>query len=278
MSVNVLQVLLLVCCVVSSNGFVVAPVVTTTGYHKLSTTTTTTTTTTATTKTRLWSTVEPSYPADEAEQLEHDDVSDEELPPATLEAAEHVDGADVVTAIDDDAPSDVEQQDPVVQFHFDSEPLSQDTDQPMLALLQIAASTGRGEYASTAQKDLAMTYITTLEANNPTPEPTKSPQIVGTWELIYSNTQLFRSSPFFMAGRAVCQTQEQAQQYDWFCDMHRGALAISQIGTVRQVISGTRLVSEFEVKAGAVPFLNDLTPFSYSGGLPVRFLVSCACC
>ena len=275
MSVNVLQVLLLVCCVVSSNGFVVAPVVTTTGYHKLRTTTTTTT---ATTKTRLWSTVEPSYPADEAEQLEHDDVSDEELPPATLEAAEHVDGADVVTAIDDDAPSDVEQQDPVVQFHFDSEPLSQDTDQPMLALLQIAASTGRGEYASTAQKDLAMTYITTLEANNPTPEPTKSPQIVGTWELIYSNTQLFRSSPFFMAGRAVCQTQEQAQQYDWFCDMHRGALAISQIGTVRQVISGTRLVSEFEVKAGAVPFLNDLTPFSYSGGLPVRFLVSCACC
>ena len=114
-----------------------------------------------------------------------------------------------------------------------------------------------------------MDVILGLESRNPTMEPTKSTDMHGTWELVYSDTQLFRSSPFFMAGRAVCSTPEQAQQYDWFCDMHRAALAISQIGTVRHIITPTRLVSEFEIKAGAVPFINDLTPFSYSGGLPV---------
>jgi len=99
--------------------------------------------------------------------------------------------------------------------------------------------------------------------------PTFSSSIQGTWELLYSNTQLFRSSPFFMAGRGVCETEEQAKQYDWFCDMHRAALAISNIGKVRQIISETRMISEFEVKVGSVPFLPDFTPFAYSGGLPV---------
>jgi hypothetical protein len=72
-----------------------------------------------------------------------------------------------------------------------------------------------------------------------------------------------------MAGRAVCSTPEQAQQYDWFCDMHRKALAISSIGQVRQIVTPTRLVSEFEVQVGAIPFLSDFTPFAYSGGWPI---------
>jgi hypothetical protein len=52
--------------------------------------------------------------------------------------------------------------------------------------------------------------------------------------------------------------------------MHRAALAISTIGNVRQVISREgRLVNEFEVKAGAIPFLSDFVPsLRYSGGLP----------
>ena len=52
--------------------------------------------------------------------------------------------------------------------------------------------------------------------------------------------------------------------------MHRAALAISTIGVVRQVIaSDGKLTNEFEVKVGAIPFLSDLTPFRYSGGLPL---------
>jgi hypothetical protein len=139
----------------------------------------------------------------------------------------------------------------------------------MMNLLQLAATTGRGEFASKIQHDTAASYIASLEQLNPTSNPTSSVSIQGTWELVYSNTQLFRSSPFFMAGRAVCTTPEQAQQYDWFCDMHRKALAISSIRAVRQIISNTRLLSEFEVQAGAVPFLRDLTPLAYSGGWPV---------
>jgi hypothetical protein len=146
----------------------------------------------------------------------------------------------------------------------------------MQAIFALGSITGRGEFATSQQHDTAMELITSLEASgNPNPNPTFSTTTIqGRWELVYSNTQLFRSSPFFMAGRAVCQTPEQAQQYDWFCDMHRGALAMSQIGAVRQIISSNRLISEFEVKAGTVPFLNDFTPFSYSGGWPVR-IASC---
>jgi hypothetical protein len=136
-------------------------------------------------------------------------------------------------------------------------------------LLQLAASTGRGEHQTSSQRSEATELIAVLEGSNPTLEPTNSPMINGRWQLLYSTTQLFRSSPFFMAGRAVCGTDDQATQYDWFCDMHRKALAVSNIGQVRQVISPTRIISEFEVEAGAVPFLNDFTPFSYSGGLPV---------
>ena len=137
------------------------------------------------------------------------------------------------------------------------------------SLLRIAASTGRGEFANKDQKEQAAELIAVLENNNSIAEPTNNPKINGRWELVYSSSQLFRSSPFFMAGRAVCSTKDQADQYDWFCDMHRQALAISNIGTVRQVISPTLMVSEFEVKVGAVPFLNDFTPFSYGGGLPL---------
>jgi hypothetical protein len=138
-------------------------------------------------------------------------------------------------------------------------------------LQSLGAITGRGEFASKNQKQAALGVITALETENPTKGPASSDSMQGRWELVYCNTQLFRSSPFFMAGRAVCQTESDRKQYDWFCDMHRKALAISTIGAVRQIISSDRLVSEFEVKAGAVPFISDFTPFKYSGGLPVTF-------
>ena len=155
------------------------------------------------------------------------------------------------------------------QTNDDDASMQENCEKALAAILRIAASSGRGEFANSDQKDKASELISILEKNNPTPEPANSPMINGRWELVYSSSQLFRSSPFFMAGRAVCSTKEQADQYDWFCDMHRQALAISNIGTVRQVISPTLMISEFEVKVGAVPFLSDFTPFSYGGGLPL---------
>ena len=144
-----------------------------------------------------------------------------------------------------------------------------DTTASWSRLLALASRTGRGEYASKADKQEAMSYIQLLELENPTPHPTNSSTVIGKWELVYSDTQLFRSSPFFMAGRAVCQDGDEAQRFNWFCDMHRKALAISNIGAVRQIVSNNTLTSEFEVTVGAVPFLGVKPPFKYSGGLPV---------
>lgn len=148
----------------------------------------------------------------------------------------------------------------------------------LYALLRVAAATDRGQFASPSQKESVVAQVALLEDNAPAHDDDEEgggapipPRLAGTWELLYSDTQLFRSSPFFLAGRATCATEEQAAQYDWFCAMHRAALAISTIGPVRQVIASTgRIVNEFEVKAGAVPFLSDFLPqLRYSGGLPL---------
>ena len=145
------------------------------------------------------------------------------------------------------------------------------------AILRIAASSDRGQYTNAAQKDQVAQLISSLESTyvNVTPKVDEDTATIpsyhtGTWELLYSNTQLFRSSPFFLAGRSTCKTEEQAAQYDWFCNMHRAALAISNIGVVRQVITSEgKIINEFNVKVGAIPFLSDFTPFKYSGGLPL---------
>ena len=181
---------------------------------------------------------------------------------------------------DDEAPSDVAST--VEEEHPNTNDDSLNTssglekverDLILAKLLAISAATDRGQLANTDEKQQISSLIQQIEALTPsaTTPTLQDSMMSGTWELVYSNTQLFRSSPFFMAGRAVCQTPEEAQQYDWFCDMHRAALAISTIGKVRQVVdtSTSKLVSEFEVKVGSIPFLNDYTPFSYSGGLPV---------
>ena len=145
------------------------------------------------------------------------------------------------------------------------------------SILRIAASTDRGQNANSVQRERISQSIASLvhERIQSTTVDEEGTDIIpsypsGTWELFYSNTQLFRSSPFFMAGRSTCTTPEQAARYDWFCDMHRAALAVSTIGTVRQIITSSgRLVNEFEVKVGAVPFLSDILPaIRYSGGLP----------
>lgn len=132
----------------------------------------------------------------------------------------------------------------------------------------LGAITGRGEFATPTQKQAAAKAITALEAVNPTKRPMTSDNIYGRWELMYCSTQLFRSSPFFMAGRAVCKTKYERDRFNWFCDMHRQALAISNIQAVRQIITKSgRIVSEFEVAAGAIPFVG--AKKGYSGGLPL---------
>jgi hypothetical protein len=148
------------------------------------------------------------------------------------------------------------------------------------SLLRIAASTDRGQNANAYQRRMTNELVVELESmhehageedGDGDGDDARIPsRLTGTWELLYSNAQLFRSSPFFLAGRSTCRTPDDARRYDWFCDMHRMALSISNVGIVRQVISRDgRLVNEFEVRVGSVPFLSDLFPaWKYSGGLP----------
>lgn len=132
-------------------------------------------------------------------------------------------------------------------------------------LLRIGAATNRGETSNPEERAEARRLASELEALYAGAASLDS-RCSGTWELVLSDTQLFRSSPFFMAGRAVCSNAAEARRYDSFCELHRRALAISTIGKVRQVVAvgGAQgedyLISELEVRAGAVPFIADILP------------------
>lgn len=86
-------------------------------------------------------------------------------------------------------------------------------------LLKISALTNRGEFATQLDKDMALKLAEDLESINTTEEPCRS--ISGEWDLILSTTYLFRSSPFFMAARAVCKDGDEANRFAWFCQQRK---------------------------------------------------------
>jgi len=128
-----------------------------------------------------------------------------------------------------------------------------------VAILALAARTARGEIASENEKAKCLDLINKLESFNPIPSPASSDAILGSWELVWSDTHLFRSSPLFMAGRAVCKTPEESKRFDYFCQLHRDALAFTQIGKVVQRVTTTSLTSEFEARGN--PFIGLPGPF-----------------
>lgn len=82
-------------------------------------------------------------------------------------------------------------------------------------LLAAAAASGRGEAASSIQKDEIRNLSSKLIPMNPTESPVTSACINGTWELLYSSSFAFRSSPFFWAvGKLL------GPQADFFYDAH----------------------------------------------------------
>lgn len=116
-------------------------------------------------------------------------------------------------------------------------------------LMKLGLVTCRGERATAQDKTEMRKLVEELTNKRDTTEM-RQLSSEGSWDLIMSDTQLFRSSPFFMAARAVVSDGQQADQFNWFCDQHRAALDFSQIGRVRQVVEKGQLRSEFEVKVG----------------------------
>lgn len=62
----------------------------------------------------------------------------------------------------------------------------------------------------------------------------------GAWELVYTDTQPFRCSPFFMALGEVFG--EEKGQAETLFSLHRAATSNGEIGRVRQTISEAMLV------------------------------------
>ncbi len=135
----------------------------------------------------------------------------------------------------------------------------EDLDKLKKSILLQAAQTGRGELDH--DKEPIETLVERLEASADPSVPVEA--LNGKWNLIYSSTYLFLSSPFFMAARAVCADGEEAERFLYFCKLHREALAFTQIGEVSQIINHVgdidddepTLVSEFESKVAVVPGL-----------------------
>merc|ERR1712232_920543 len=90
-----------------------------------------------------------------------------------------------------------------------SPPGSDERSSLKISFFSAVSPTDRGQSTSPHEKSKILSFVSELEEMNTAKETASGSISEGTWELIYSSTQLFRSSPFFMAGRAVCKEGEQ---------------------------------------------------------------------
>ncbi|KAL7481910.1 hypothetical protein ACHAW6_007591 [Cyclotella cf. meneghiniana] len=162
---------------------------------------------------------------------------------------------------DDDYPSDYDADDLQPPTKTVAVDIDEDDaairDELKRELILLASVTNRGMCASTEESNLVVDLVTQLEALNPTADPASNSQ--GDWELCYSSTQSFRSSPFFLAVRSFFGDENKSMAENAF-DIHDRATTASRVGKVRQIIdeSNSELVSEYELSVGLMP------------GLPIR--------
>ena len=119
-------------------------------------------------------------------------------------------------------------------------------------LFSAASASERGQLATQSQKSTIVSIVAQLEDLSPITSPTESTNIEGTWELVYTNTQLFRANPFFLARRALCSNIAEISQYRSSCGNLQRVIAYGSVGKVRQIIGQGRLVSEINLISGAL--------------------------
>ena len=135
------------------------------------------------------------------------------------------------SSLDYDIPSDVSTED-------GSSTLQSSTaaDNPKLRenikreIMVLAATSNRGQLASQDEKDAVTDLVFSLEALNPSAVTTDA-AISGTWDLVYSDVQPFRSSPFFMALSEL------------FVEVSQILLICRQYATLRDVLCFCHLLS-----------------------------------
>jgi hypothetical protein len=117
-------------------------------------------------------------------------------------------------------------------------------------LLLLASVTDRGAYATKDESDIVTDLVAQLEALNPTTEP--AAHCEGNWDLCYSSTQFFRSSPFFQSIRVAVGDENKAIAENGF-ELHDQATVGSRVGRVRQTVTTTQLISEVDIELGMLP-------------------------
>lgn len=117
-------------------------------------------------------------------------------------------------------------------------------------LLLLASVTDRGAYCSKEEKDIVIDLVAQLEALNPTKDPASNCE--GEWDLGYSSTQLFRSSPFFQSIRVAVGDDNKDVTENGFA-LHQQATSGSRVGRVRQIITTEKFISEVDLEVGMLP-------------------------
>ena len=135
------------------------------------------------------------------------------------------------------------------------------------ALVRLGASSGRGQFFSTAECAKACEYVAQLEAVG---LPALPSDLTGTWDLVLTDVEPFRASPFWWAlGSALDAFKPGAAKRIF--PAHRLATSVGEVGRVRQTIDLVSvdpsvaatglLTSEVGVKAGVLPGL----PLAFTG-------------
>lgn len=121
-------------------------------------------------------------------------------------------------------------------------------------LLLLASVTNRGTWANQEERDIISDIVTQLEALNPTPEPIYQmihdndlSEFEHEWDLVVTNTQLFRASPFFLVIRSLLKEKNTAN--DVF-DLYNQLTSVTKIGRVREIFQNGVLKSEIDLEVG----------------------------
>jgi hypothetical protein len=131
-----------------------------------------------------------------------------------------------------------------------------------MKILDISARTNRGEWASNVDVESALDAVTQLESLNPSfGDETEDNKFTmeGNWDLVFTDAQLFLSSPFFLTIREYFGTDSGAAKQ--LFDSHRAATNTGEIGVVQQVITSSSLTSNVNIRNGLIPGI----PFSIRG-------------
>lgn len=127
-------------------------------------------------------------------------------------------------------------------------------------LYQVALKSNRGERLDENLKERAMDIISQLEMQNPSYEKGADFSMLGRWELVFTDGQLFQSSPFFLALRQLFSSEDGEKANHAF-SLHRAATSTGQIERVVQIITEEEVISEVGLRVGLLPGI----PFAVEG-------------